>query len=187
MLGLSNRAIMIVEDEYFVANELAQSFQAAQARVIGPFPTVSAALKNFRQADMAVLDLNLRGSHVYPLADKLMEAATPFVFYTAQDMTTIPTRFSHIGCLPKPYAAHNAVALFENRMSEISISALVPQLRLAARLIFNDQLAADRLVEATLHLALQHHQELEANPPLADWLYNLLHIAVSRRGFDLMN
>lgn len=177
---------MIVEDDYFVATELAEHFRAARARVLGPFPTVAAALGHAAEAELAVLDLDLRDNKVYPLADELMGAAVPFVFYTAHDMIAIPSRFAHVARLPKPRAAQDAVALLNHRFYEVSVSALLPRLRLAARLILKDPMAADRLVEATLQLAVQEHDNLTVIPPLAEWLQGLMDQALATRGRDLM-
>lgn len=187
MQNLSGRTIMIVEDDYFVACELTQHFRTAHARVLGPFATVDAALDHAHGADLAVLDLNLRDRTVYPLADHLMDVAIPFVFYSAQDMTSIPRRFAHISRLPKPREARDTVAMLDRQLHEVTITFLLPRLRLSARLILNDPLAADRLVEATLRLALKEQGKLAEMPPLADWLQELMNRTLAAQGRDLMN
>ncbi|MDR7124529.1 hypothetical protein [Pseudotabrizicola sp. 4114] len=186
MQSLSGRTVMIVEDDFLIAIDLADHFRTARAHVLGPFSTVAAARSHTGKAEMAVLDLNLRGHKVYPLADELMDAAVPFVFYSAQDLAAIPRRFAHIARLPKPLAAHEAAALLNSKLHEASITALLPRLRLSARLILKDSLAADRLVEATLRLALQEDQS-GGEAPLAEWLHALMEKALKKRGRDLMN
>lgn len=186
MLTLVGRSIMIVEDDYFVANELADHFRTSEAVVVGPFPTVAAARAHGRTVDLAVLDLHLRDHRVYPLADDLMDAAVPFVFYSAENMADIPRRFAHVARLPKPRPAQETVALLSHRINEVSISAMLPRLRLSARLIVPDPQAADRLVEATLVLALQEQRAMAELPPLPEWLHILMHKALGARGRDLM-
>lgn len=189
MQTLSGQNIMIVEDDYFVANELADHFRAAKAHVLGPFPSVIDASGHVAAADMAVLDLNLRDQKVYPLADRLVEAAVPFVFYSAQNIADIPRRFAHISHLPKPHEAGEAVALLERQMRSHAqtLVSLLPKLRLSARLILSDPLAADRLVEATFLLAIQEQSALTSVPPLEKWLQQLMERAVVERGRDLLN
>lgn len=189
MQTLTGQNIMIVEDDYFVANELADHFRAAKARVLGPFPTVFDASDYIGDADLAVLDLNLRDQKVYPLADRLMEAAIPFVFYSAQSIAGIPGRFSHITHLAKPCQPGEAVALLEReaRSHARDLVSLLPRLRLSARLILTDPIAADRLVEATFELALQEQSALNTVPPLEKWLQQLMERALAERGRDLLN
>lgn len=187
MPTLSGRAVMIVEDDYFIATSLAEHFRAAKAHVLGPFPTASAALDHTTAAEMAVLDLDLRDRDVLPLADQLMEAAIPFVFYTAQETVDLPSRFAHIALIPKQYVPHDTAAFLDSRPHEVSIEELLPRLRLSARLILNDPLAADRLVEATLQIALHEQRSLSEIPVLAEWLQRLMDKIAASRGRDLMH
>jgi DNA-binding response OmpR family regulator len=64
---LLDRRILIVEDEYFVAQEIARLFRTVGARVFGPSPTADAAmaLAQEEQIDAAVLDIFLRDGNVY--------------------------------------------------------------------------------------------------------------------------
>lgn len=187
MHTLSGRTIMIVEDDYYVACDLTEHFRAARARILGPFPTVDAAFNHADGADLAILDLNLRDMQVYPLADHLMDASIPFVFYSAQDMANIPRRFAHVSRLPKPREPRETVTMLDQQLHEVTIAFLLPRLRLTGRLLLNDPLAADRLVEATLQLALQEQVELAEMPPLADWLQGLMDRALASHGRELMN
>lgn len=177
---------MIVEDDYYVACELADHFRAAEATVLGPFPSISEASDYVEDTDLAVLDVNLRGQKVYPLADLLMGAAVPFVFYSAHEIARIPRRFAHIARLPKPHEANKAVAFLKSQVHAQTLVALLPKLRLSARLMLPDGLAADRLVEATLMLALEEHSSLPTLPPLEEWLQQLMKRALAERGCDLL-
>ena len=71
--------LLIVEDEYFVAQDLADHFQNLGVDVLGPAGTVADALGLLRsnEVDCAVLDVNLRGERVYAVADVLRETLTP--------------------------------------------------------------------------------------------------------------
>jgi hypothetical protein len=65
------------------------------------------------RVDGAVLDINLQGEMVYPLADILTARGIPFVFATGYDRESIPERFDdHLRC-EKPVRVENvANALF---------------------------------------------------------------------------
>jgi CheY-like chemotaxis protein len=103
LLGLK---ILLVEDEYLVASDLADALGDLGARVIGPAGTVRDALslieKEERHLDAAVLDINLRDERIYPVADELQAAGVPFVFTTGYDAAVIPTAYAEIPRCPKP-------------------------------------------------------------------------------------
>lgn len=114
--ALAGRRVLLVEDEYFIADELRQMFEASGAQVLGPVQTVEKAMEliaNTSQIDGAVLDVNLRNVMVYPVADALHARGVPFVFATGYEKNTIPARFAEMQHHEKPVdAAKVAAALF---------------------------------------------------------------------------
>ena len=105
--------ILLVEDEYFIAQDLRRSFIDAGADIFGPVPTVNEALALFESAgsiDGAVLDINLRGETVYPLVDRLAEAGVRTVFVTGYDAREIPARYRHIVRCEKPLSMEKVIA-----------------------------------------------------------------------------
>jgi DNA-binding response OmpR family regulator len=102
---LRNCRILVVEDEYMLADELQRELTRAGAVVVGPVPTVEMALDLLaREAalDGAVLDVNLGGELVYPLADALAGRKVPFIFVTGYDAQVLPPRFAHAARCEKP-------------------------------------------------------------------------------------
>lgn len=109
---LRDRRILIVEDEYMLADELRGELGDAGATVLGPVGTVADALalaKRERRIDGAVLDVNLRGEMAFPVADLLVEGGVPFVFTTGYDESIIPERFSTILRCEKPVAVEGII------------------------------------------------------------------------------
>ena len=102
---LAGRHILVVEDDYFIANDLVATLEAAGATVVGPAASVSVALNLIEQADRidgAVLDINLQGEMAYPVAKALLERAVPFVFATGYNRQSIPACYAHVPVYEKP-------------------------------------------------------------------------------------
>ena len=81
------RQVLVVEDEFLIAMELEQILTDAGFRVIGPVATVAAALAIIekQRPDLAVLDVNLRGERVTPVAKALQVMNVPFVLASAYE------------------------------------------------------------------------------------------------------
>jgi DNA-binding response OmpR family regulator len=105
---LSGRRILVVEDDYFLADECDLKLRAAGAAVLGPVPSVEAALVFLEASDPpdgVVLDVNLGGQMAYPVADALVAAKVPFLFMTGYDQSKLPERFASIRRIEKPVEA----------------------------------------------------------------------------------
>jgi CheY-like chemotaxis protein len=102
---LAGRRIMVVEDEYFLADELDRALRAAGTVVLGPAPSVEAALDLLQadaMPDAALLDVNLGGEMAFPVADALAERGVPFLFTTGYDQASLPERHAAAHRLEKP-------------------------------------------------------------------------------------
>jgi DNA-binding response OmpR family regulator len=85
-VGLT-RQILVVEDEFLIAMDLAQTLRRAGYHVLGPAGSVRAALELLRHVrpDAAVLDVNLRGERVTPVAVVLRAMAVPYILASGYD------------------------------------------------------------------------------------------------------
>ena len=111
---LKDVRVLVVEDEYLLAEDLRDVLQAAGAAVIGPFPTVSEAIDYLRagaEPDIAILDVNLRGANIFPVAEALDARQIPFIFTTGYEQEYVPEQFSQAAHLEKPVAAAKVAAL----------------------------------------------------------------------------
>lgn len=78
--------VLVVEDEFLIAMEVAAVLTNGGFEVIGPVSTVAAALHRIHAArpDAAVLDVSLRGGErVTPVAHVLLAMNVPFVLASA--------------------------------------------------------------------------------------------------------
>lgn len=108
---LSGRRVLIVEDEYFLADELDRTLRSAGAVVLGPVASVEAALDwlDRETADAASIDVNLGGEMAYPVADALRARSVPFLFTTGYDQAALPERYADARRLEKPVDAREVV------------------------------------------------------------------------------
>ncbi|WBH18135.1 response regulator [Sphingomonas radiodurans] len=111
---LEGRRVLVVEDEYLLAADLSQALRAAGAEVIGPVASVRHAAEMVAAdtgIDAAILDINLRGDMIFPVADMLAERNIPFAFVTGYDQWALPDRFSNVAWVEKPFKAPNVAAV----------------------------------------------------------------------------
>ena len=110
---LTGRRVLVVEDEYFIADDITRALRKLGAEVIGPLPSRDQALDAFSavgRIDAAVLDINLRGDDVYPVADVLRARGVPFVFATGYDAASIPEPYRSVARWEKPFDPSALVA-----------------------------------------------------------------------------
>lgn len=126
---LAGRRIMVVEDEYFLADELSRALEAAAAAVLGPVATVATALDLLAQEaapDAAVLDVNLGGEMAFPVADAFMARGVPFVFTTGYDQEALPVRYAAARRLEKPIATAGTMRELARLLAAAEPGAPVP-------------------------------------------------------------
>ncbi|EYD76939.1 putative response regulator receiver (CheY-like protein) [Rubellimicrobium mesophilum DSM 19309] len=100
--------ILVVEDEYLLADDLRRDLEAAGARVLGPVASVPEALELIEEAgrvDAAILDVNLAGRMVFPVAEVLSRRGVPFVFATGYERWALPEAFARVPRCDKPLDA----------------------------------------------------------------------------------
>ncbi|RWX81852.1 response regulator [Neorhizobium lilium] len=101
----SGKRILVVEDDYLIAQQLVDWLEENGAQVVGPAPNVVRALalaQGNSQLDAAILDINLNGEMVFPVADLLLSRSVPFVFATGYDGKDIPDLYHTVPRFSKP-------------------------------------------------------------------------------------
>lgn len=97
--------VLVVEDEFLVATLIEDMLESAGCVVSGPIPRVAEALKAVEHEtyDAAVLDINLGGVRIDPVADALARRAIPFVFVTGYSTGALPAAHAERPRLCKPF------------------------------------------------------------------------------------
>jgi DNA-binding response OmpR family regulator len=103
---LSGLKILVVEDDFIVAFDMRMMLEEQGAQVLGPAATLqqARAIVASDSPQLAVLDVNLNGEFVFPLAEELSARTVPFVFATAyaDDERLFPATVRDIPRLAKP-------------------------------------------------------------------------------------
>ncbi|NYZ63996.1 response regulator [Luteimonas deserti] len=104
--------ILVVEDEYVLALHLEEELLARGVTVLGPFAAladVQATLEAGDRPDAAILDVNLAGTYVFPVAERLRQLGVPFLFASGYDRTVLPPHFADVPLCTKPVDVEKAL------------------------------------------------------------------------------
>lgn len=103
--------VFVVEDEPLVALQLEDTLTRLGCHVLDlahSFDDAAQAL-DAREFDIAILDINLGGKVVYPIARRLADRRVPFIFTTAYSTTHVREIWPDTPILNKPYAERDLV------------------------------------------------------------------------------
>jgi CheY-like chemotaxis protein len=119
MAGLTGRSVMVVEDSFYLAMDVARTLEDAGARVLGPYSDGQEALRSLgdETPDCAVLDVNLGEGPGFSLARAMQDRAIPFVFFTGYDESAIPAELAHVVRLEKPVQGPHLLRAVERELT----------------------------------------------------------------------
>jgi CheY-like chemotaxis protein len=103
---LDGLRVLVVEDEALAALQIEDMLESLGCAVIGPAARVQHAVElvEREQPDAAVLDLNVAGELVYPVAEALAGRNRPFLFATGLGVDALQVPFDAHPVLQKPYS-----------------------------------------------------------------------------------
>jgi DNA-binding NtrC family response regulator len=105
--SLDGKRILIIEDDFLVAQVLVGLLEDAGALVLGPIGWIDEAIAfikdDTQRFDGAVLDVNLHGQKSYPIADALAARKVGFVFATGYGASVLEGRYQQYPRCEKPF------------------------------------------------------------------------------------
>ncbi|MGA0603691.1 HWE histidine kinase domain-containing protein [Caulobacter sp. KR2-114] len=111
--------VLVVEDAVLLAIELESGLTEAGAEVVGVAATLDEAQAMLAlQFDVAVLDANLNGESVTPVAAALAARGQPFIFATGYRDADITTEAFDAPVVRKPYNVHQIAAALLQAMGQ---------------------------------------------------------------------
>lgn len=121
--GAERMRILIVEDEYLVAAELSDILTAEGHTIVGLAASadeVNGILSNGSICDLAILDANLAGSSISPVATALERRSIPFIVVSGYSQWELLLPLRKAPFVPKPVRRETllaAVASFDRKFS----------------------------------------------------------------------
>jgi CheY-like chemotaxis protein len=114
------KRVLIVEDEAMISMMIEDMVLDFGSEIVGPAARLDHALTLALQAeiDIGILDINVDGTVVFPVADVLRFRGIPFIFATGYDFRSLPERFRGSPTLSKPFSYENFAELLRSLMVE---------------------------------------------------------------------
>jgi DNA-binding response OmpR family regulator len=97
--------VLVVEDEMLLAMLVEDSLVDFGCDVVGPVARVADGVKlaSSEKLDGAILDINIAGSEVFPVASELARRSVPFIFISGYDLNNLPQVWRSRPTLKKPF------------------------------------------------------------------------------------
>lgn len=101
----AGRRVLVVEDESLVAMLLETILEDMGCLAVGPAATVDEGLRmaSDEAVDAALLDVNVAGRQVFPIAQVLKDRGVPFIFSTGYGEGGLPDEWRGQPTLQKPF------------------------------------------------------------------------------------
>ncbi len=114
-VALRNSRVLLLEDNYYLADDVRRALQKAGADVVGPFFNVDEALAEAdrRKPCCAVVDINLGSGPSFDAARALIARDIKVIFLTGYDKELIPDDLAGTPRLLKPVDERKVVELVE--------------------------------------------------------------------------
>ena len=122
---LSNRKVLVVEDEMMIAMLIEDMLDEFGCKPVGPATNVPRALELIgkESIDIAVLDLNLDGKDTYAIADALQRKNVPFIFATGHGSTGLRPQYGNRPVLQKPFQARDLETALTESLNGTNVAA----------------------------------------------------------------
>lgn len=104
-MSFVGRRVLVVEDEFWVSLETIDVLESIGCEIVGPAVQLAVAIRlaQSETLDAAVLDINLAGEMIWPVAEELQRRSVPFLFLSAYPrLNVVPALFAAAPRLDKP-------------------------------------------------------------------------------------
>lgn len=98
--------VLVVEDESAIAMMIEDMLQELGCEVVASVARLTTAreIASVVEVDLAILDVNLAGERIFPVAEILRDRGIPFLFSTGYGASGLPSEFAQCPVLHKPFS-----------------------------------------------------------------------------------
>jgi CheY-like chemotaxis protein len=116
---LKGLKVLVVEDNYLIATLIEQILITAGCIGLERIPRLAQATEAARCGayDAALLDVNLSGERVYPVAEILSDRNIPYLFMTGYSVEHLPAEYIERPKLRKPFKPEQLLGALSNLVS----------------------------------------------------------------------
>jgi CheY-like chemotaxis protein len=120
-ISLAGLRVLVVEDEMLVSLMIEEILVDHHCAIVGPYATVAEAVEAARREpiDLALLDVNIGGAQVYPVADALMARRIPFLFLSGYGQSAIPHDHPDWRVCSKPFREDDLIGMLREKLVSI--------------------------------------------------------------------
>ncbi len=131
LFDLSGSQVLVLEDSYYLASDLARALKAAGAKVIGPCPNEQAAFAAIARdpPSCGILDINLGAGPSFEVAHELADQNVPFLFVTGHGDAVIPREFADAPHVQKPVDPQRVLEALSDMLAAMRSSSTDSTLR----------------------------------------------------------
>jgi DNA-binding response OmpR family regulator len=110
---LQGKRVMIVEDESLVALMIEDILLEQECEILGPYTNLADALTaaHGETMDVALLDVNLRGVKIYPVARALSDRGVPFLLLSGYGADAVPADEPSWRACAKPFTPEDLIRM----------------------------------------------------------------------------
>ena len=113
--GLKGKRVLVVEDETLISMLFEDILADLGCEIVGPAMNIRQAtdLATSADIDVAVLDVNLGGDPIFPVAEILDGRGVPLVFSSGYGAHGLPDQWQARPTLPKPFTSEEVAIVLE--------------------------------------------------------------------------
>ena len=113
---LAGLRVFVVEDEMLVSLMIEELLEEQRCRVVGPFCSIADALAAVQNHafDVALLDVNVAGHNIFPVAEAVSLQGIPFLLLSGYGDAAIPPSRPHWRAFTKPFQNDELIATLED-------------------------------------------------------------------------
>jgi CheY-like chemotaxis protein len=122
---LAGLRVLVVEDEMLVSLLIEEMLTDHRCAIVGPYATVPPAVEAAKSEaiDVALLDVNIGGLKVYPVANALMARRIPFLFLSGYGESAVPKDRPEWRVCSKPFREGDLIEMMSQQLADAPAQA----------------------------------------------------------------